>query len=82
MSAPAASTTRGRVRSMRRAMSLRRNCSEHGSATAPSRQAPSIANTHSGRAPISVMTTSPRPTPARASAADAWPAAVATSANE
>ena len=54
--------------SIRSAMSLRRSCSEHGSATAPSRQAPSSAKTHSGRAPISVITTSPRPTPGRAQA--------------
>ena len=31
--------------------------------TAPRRHAPSIAKTHSGRAPIRVITTSPRPTP-------------------
>ena len=60
-------------------MSLARSCSEQGSATAPSRHAPSIANTHSGRAPISVMTTSPRPTPSRARPPPPRPARSATS---
>ena len=62
MSRPAASTSAGPVpaRSAARCPCAR-SCSEQGSATAPSRHAPSIAKTHSGRAPISVITTSPRP---------------------
>ena len=36
-------------------MSFARSCSEQGSATAPSRHAPSSENTHSARAPIIVV---------------------------
>ncbi len=35
----------------------------HGSATAPIRKQATMASTHSGRFPITVITTSPRPTP-------------------
>ena len=50
--------------------------------TAPRRHAPSIAKTHSGRAPIRVITTLPRPTPACASPAAVSAACRATSAYE
>ena len=46
----------------------RRSCSEQGWATAPMRQQASMAKTHSGRLPTTVMTTSPRPTPRAARA--------------
>ena len=62
----AASTTRGATRSIRDARSFGRSCSLHGSATAPMRKQATMASTHSGVLPITVITTSPRPAPCRA----------------
>ena len=47
---------------------LPRSCSVHGNATAPRRKHAHMLATHSGRLPISVITTSPFPTPRAASA--------------
>ncbi len=58
----------GSATSIRSARSFARSCSVHGSATAPMRKQASSAKTHSGRLPISVITTSPRPIPRAASA--------------
>ena len=60
-----ATISAGAATSMRRRRSLARSCSVHGSTTAPMRKHATIASTHSGRLPISVITTSPRPTPER-----------------
>ena len=58
----------GCAAAIRRRRSLARSCSLHGRATAPRRKHATIVSTHSGRLPITVMTTSPAPTPdARAS---------------
>src|SRR4051794_27156150 len=54
--------------SRRSRRSRARSCSLHGSTTAPSRKQATIASTHSGRLPTSVITTSPRPIPRAASA--------------
>ncbi len=54
-----ATISRGRATSMRRRRSLARSCSVHGSTTAPMRMHAHIVITHSGRLPISVITTSP-----------------------
>ena len=64
VSRSSATTTRGPTASMRARRSAGRSCSVHGWATAPMRQAATIAYTHSGRLPTSVITTSPRRTPA------------------
>ena len=53
----------GRAAAMRTTRSWARNCSLQGSATAPIRKQATIVSTHSGRLPISVITTSPRATP-------------------
>ena len=71
----------GCVASRRSRRSLARSCSVHGSTTAPRRKQATIVSTHSGRLPISVMTTSPRPTPRAASVAASRAARSATSPN-
>ena len=67
-SAPRRPRASGRRRRARSSRSLRRSCGLQGSATAPIRQQASIASTHSGRLPTSVITTSPRRTPRAAKA--------------
>ena len=53
----------GAATARRSRRSFARSCSVHGSTTAPMRKQAHIVNTHSGRLPISVITTSPRPIP-------------------
>ena len=52
----------GRATPSRSRRSLARSCSVQGSTTAPMRKQAIIVSTHSGRLPIKVITTSPRPT--------------------
>ena len=57
------STAAGSAASIRARRSAARSCSVQGRATAPMRKHATSASTHSSRLPITVMTTSPGPTP-------------------